>query len=130
MNRLRAPFADQQAKKEKARLQSEIVRDYRDEIVELIADDFATLNEVVSSVRALGEPVLDAGFKAEILKQIGTVKNIRTGRTSPAALVRDPPRMRPSPAIVSTSLPVSQTGNGDILDDDDDELFVARKPRG
>lgn len=125
MNRLRSHFAIQVSQKPQRRLQSEIVAHYREDIVGLIADDGATLTEVAAAVRAEGEPVLDPGFKAAILKTIGTVKNIRAGRVKAAAVGRgslaaQPPSPPSTPVINSSETP---------LDDDDDDAFAARPPR-
>lgn len=129
MNRLRSHFTDQQAQKPQRRLQIEIVADYRDDIIGLIADDGATLPEVADAVRAQGEPVLDAGFKAAVLKSIGTVKNIRAGRinsiTSKGA-VADPAS---SPTMASMPvLPPNSSAPRPLGDDDDDDAFAVRRP--
>ena len=58
-------------------IQRDIVRKHRAEIVSLIRDDCATLSEVVQVVSAAGEPVLAAGFKKALRREIGTVKAIR-----------------------------------------------------
>lgn len=124
MNRLRPHFADQMAQKPQRRLQNAIVADYRDDIIGLIVVDGATLTEVAAAVRAEGEPVLEAGFKAAILEQIGTVKNIRAGRIKAAAqnVNRDP-----SATSGLSPLPTERSGHATL--DDDDEDFAARRPR-
>ncbi|WP_394269557.1 hypothetical protein [Qipengyuania sp.] len=127
MNRLRPHFADQQAQKARRRLQGDIVRDYRDDIVELLADDGATLSEVALAVRARGEPVLDHGFKAEILKQIGTVKNIRSGHAKVADLRGASPVSEPQ--TQKAKLMPSLTDAAEAVGDDDDQ-FAARRRRG
>lgn len=128
MNRLRSHFAMQAAQKPKKRLQSEIVAEFRDDIISLIADDGATLPEVADAVRAQGEPVLDPGFKAEVLKQIGTVKNIRVGRVNTMASRHVNPAPQPEPAA-----PMAQNNSNLTAispdDDDDDDAFAARRPR-
>lgn len=132
MNRLRPHFAKQAAQKPKKRLQSAIVTDYRGDIISLIADDGATLPEVADAVRAQGEPVLDHGFKAEILKQIGTVKNIRSGRAKVTG-TRGPFPVSASssaPATQSATPSPAQTDAAENFADDDDDLFAARRPRG
>ena len=132
MNRLRSHFADQQALKAPRRLQSDIVREYRDDIVELISSDGARLPEVVAAVRAQGEPVLEPGFKAEILKQIGKTKDIRAGKLKGAP--SQPASTTPSsPSTPAPALPVPSVGKNDPTasqDDDDDDHFAARRPRG
>lgn len=79
-NRLRQHYLQQQQTKPPRRLQRDIVRDYRAEIIGLIRDDGATIDDVVATVIAEGEPVLDDGFRAQIRIQIGTVKAIRSGQ--------------------------------------------------
>lgn len=131
MNRLRSHFNDQQAQKPQRRLQIEIVADYRDDIIGLIADDGATLPEVADAVRAQGEPVLDAGFKAAVLKTIGTVKNIRAGRVN--TITNKGAVVDPASSPTTASMPVLPPTNsvprplGD--DDDDDDAFAVRRPR-
>ena len=133
MNRLRAHISDLRAQKTPIRLQSAIVREHRDDIIELIADDGATLSEVASAVRAVGEPVLDHGFKAEVLKQIGTVKGIRAGRAKTAA-ARGATHGPVGPRELETSSfgsPASQSDAADnAVGDDDDDHFAARRSRG
>lgn len=131
MNRLRSHFAGQQELKTQRRLQSDIVREYRDDIVELIANDGARLAEVAAAVRAEGEPVLEPGFKAEILKQIGKVKDIRGGggkaaaanKTPYAATTAQPPTPAPAPASQAVA------GGAAVFLDEDDDDFAARRPR-
>lgn len=128
MNRLRSHFAKHAAQKPKKRLQSAIVADYRDDIIGLIADDGATLPEVVAAVRAEGEAVLDAGFKAAILKTIGTVKDIRAKRIKPSAPMGGGPS--PQSAVSPTPTQISSNETAMSLDDDDDDdAFAARRPR-
>lgn len=79
-NRLRRHYLQQQEAKKSKRLQRDIVRDYRAEIIALIRDDGAKIDDVVATVIAEGEPVLEDGFRAEIRAQIGTVKAIRAGQ--------------------------------------------------
>lgn len=122
MNRLRPHFASQVAQRPKRRLQRSIVADYRDDIIGLIADDGASLPEVADAVRAQGEPVLDAGFKSAVLKMIGTVKNIRAGRTDLIASKGGDPASQPKLP------PISSAESGTSPDHDDD--FAARRPRG
>lgn len=130
-NRLRPHFEHEQAQKPPKRLQSDIVWDYRADIIGLIKDDGATLCEVVSAVRAQGETVLDHGFKAELLKQLGTVKDIRAGRGKNSNLA-----LAPTGSVSSALAPVGGTepavGQHRPAEDvaDDDDLFVARRPRG
>lgn len=131
MNRLRAYFADQQALKAQRRLQSDIVREYREDIVGLIANDGARLAEVAAAVRAQGEPVLEPGFKAEILKQIGKTKDIRAGKvkgasSSEATGTTPLPSMPTAPVSVAQIIPTDATSK---LVDDDEDLFSARCPR-
>ena len=130
MNRLHSYFADQQALKVQRRRQGDIVRDYRDDIIGLIADDGATLPEVAAAVRAQGEPVLDPGFKAAILKSIGTVKDIRAGKV--IAVAGKSAASAPALASTTSSLPATAPSNstGSMPpDDDDDDAFAARRPR-
>ena len=109
------------------------MREHRDDIIELIADDGATLSEVASAVRAVGEPVLDHGFKAEVLKQIGTVKGIRAGRAKAEAtrsVVHGPVGPR-EPETSSVASPASHSNAADTpLGGDDEGHFAARRPRG
>lgn len=127
MNRLRSHFAARAAEKPKKRLQSAIVADYRDDIISLIADDGATLTEVIEAVRAEGEPVLDAGLKAEILKQIGTVKSIRAGAAK-AAIAK---RADAAPQTAGSSpLALTIPSESAVFLDEDDADFAARRPRG
>lgn len=126
MNRLRSHFAARAAQKPKKRLQSSIVADYRDDIISLIADDGATLTEVIEAVRAEGEPVLDAGLKAEILKQIGTVKGIRAGGAKAAIAKRADTA---SQAAAAPQLPPAFQSEAAIFLDEDDADFAARRPR-
>ncbi|KNH01902.1 hypothetical protein J121_101 [Qipengyuania citrea LAMA 915] len=128
MNRLRSHFAKQAAQKPMKRLQRAIVSDYRDDIISLIADDGATLPEVADAVRAQGEPVLDPGFKAEVLKQIGTVKNIRAGRINTMAPKYGEPVPQPEPAAMLAQNNSNLTATSPD-DDDDDDAFAARRPR-
>ncbi|HBR83699.1 MAG TPA: hypothetical protein DD861_05805 [Erythrobacter sp.] len=128
MNRLRSHFAKQAAQKPMKRLQRAIVSDYRDDIISLIADDGATLPEVADAVRAQGEPVLDAGFKAAILKQIGTVKNIRAGRIGTMASSGGDPAPQPVSAAMMGQTNSNETETS-ADDDDDDDAFAARRPR-
>ena len=123
MNRLRRHFSG----KPRKRLQSAIVAEYHNEIIELIAVDRATLPDVANAVRSEGEPVLDAGFKAEILRQIGTVKAIRAGQSKPAAHSRhsDPSPITPN----SNRAEVDPPRIPDVIEDDHDDDFVARRPR-
>lgn len=123
MNRLRRHLSEKPTR----RLQSAIVAEYHDDIIELIAVDRATLPDVANAVRAEGEPVLDAGFKAEILRQIGTVKAIRAGQSKPAARSRhsDPPPLTPN----SNREGVDPPRIPDAIEDDHDDDFVARRPR-
>lgn len=127
MNRLRPHFAKQTEQKAKKRLQKQIVAAYRDDIISLIADDGATLPEVVDAIRADGEVVLEAGFKAEVLRQIGTVKNIRAGRSDATAFTGGvhAPQCVPPHANTTSNMTTVQTDD----DDDDDSAFVARRPR-
>lgn len=127
ISRLRSHYQRQRAENPPKRIQSDIVRDYRDDIVGLIADDGASLSEVVAAVRAEGEPVLEPGFKAEILKQIGTVKNIRAGRAK--AVVANSAHSAPHAAVAP---PVSKAiaSRAAVFLDEDDEDFAARRPRG
>ena len=117
MNRLRSHFIKQAAQKPTKRLQSAIVADYHNDIISLIADDGATLDEVADAVRAQGEPILDYGFKAEVLKQIGTVKAIRAGAVSKASI------KCPSEPV-ATSQPLAVPPRSDI-----DEDFMGRRRR-
>ena len=126
MNRLRPHFVKQAAQKPKKRLQSEIVAEFRDDIISLIADDGATLPEVADAVRAQGEPVLDPGFKAEVLKQIGTVKNIRAGRINTRASKYGEPAPQPAAMLAQNNSNLTATSPDD---DDDDDAFAARRPR-
>ena len=128
MNRLRSHFAKQAAQKPMKRLQRAIVSDYRDDIISLISDYGATLPEVADAVRAQGEPVLDAGFKAEVLRQIGTVKNIRAGRIDTMANRGGDPAPQPEPAAPMTQNNSNETETS-VDDDDDDDAFAARRPR-
>lgn len=123
MNRLRRHFSGKPAK----RLQSAIVAEYRNDIIELIAVDRATLPDVANAVRAEGEPVLDAGFKAEILKQIGTVKAIRAGRPKPPAFGGH--SELPPIASKSNREGVDPSRIPDSIEDDHDDDFVARRRR-
>lgn len=128
MNRLRSHFAKQAAQKPMKRLQRAIVSDYRDDIISLISDYGATLPEVADAVRAQGEPVLDAGFKAEVLRQIGTVKNIRAGRIDTMPNRGGDPAPQPEPAAPMTQNNSNETETS-VDDDDDDDAFAARRPR-
>jgi hypothetical protein len=128
MNRLRSHFAKQAAQKPMKRLQRAIVSDYRNDIISLIADDGATLPEVADAVRAQGEPVLDPGFKAEVLKQIGTVKNIRAGRINTMASKYGDPAPQAEPAAILAQNNSNLTATPPD-DDDDDDAFAARRPR-
>lgn len=133
MNRLRPHFAKHSAQKPKVRLQSAIVADYRDDIVSLIADDGATLPEVAAAVRAEGEPVLDAGFKAAILKQIGKVKDIRSGKVKAAVAKETNAASVAAPVVKMPALtPASETvaDSAAVFLDEDDADFGARRPRG
>lgn len=124
MNRLRSHFANQLAQKPQRRLQSSIVADYHDDIIGLIAVDGATLVEVAEAVRAEGEPVLEPGFKAAILKQIGSVKSIRAGLAKAAPTDTADPGSPPAP-----TLPQLDSNQNTTLFDDDDDDFAARRPR-
>lgn len=124
MNRLRRHFSGKPAR----RLQSAIVSEYRNDIIDSITIDRATLPEVANAVRAEGEPVRDAGFKAEILKQIGTVKAIRAGRLKPPAFGGHgdlPPSTSNSQRGMVDPFRIPDS----IEDDDDDDDFVARRRR-
>ena len=133
MNRLRPHFAKHSAQKPKVRLQSAIVADYRDDIVSLIADDGATLPEVAAAVRAEGEPVLEPGFKAAILNQIGKVKDIRAGKVKAAWAKNANAASAATPMVMTSALtPASRTvaGGAAVFLDEDDADFGARRPRG
>lgn len=123
MNRLRRHFSGKPGK----RLQSAIVAEYHNEIIELIAVDRATLPDVANAVRAEGEPVLDAGFKAEILKQIGTVKAIRDGRPKPPAAGGH--SVLPPLISKSNRVEFDPLRTPDSIEDDHDDDFVARRRR-
>lgn len=128
MNRLRAHYVAQQEQKPQRRLQREIVETYRADIINLISDDGATLPEVADAVRAQGEPVLDAGFKAAILKTIGTVKNIRAGRISITASQGAVAASSSLPTAASTPLLPPNNSASTPLEDDDDDAFAVRRP--
>lgn len=131
-NRLRVHYQREQAKYPPKRLQSDVVRDYRGDIIDLISNYGATLAEVAAAVRAQGEPVLDPGFKAEILKQIGKTKDIRLGKAKGAlshkSSIDAPPKSTPSVSPpASTAIP-TEVAEG--RPDDDEGLFAARRTRG
>ena len=119
-NRLREPFLQNQALRPPKRLQRHIVEDYRDEIISLIRIDGARLADVVFAVGAQGEVVFEAGFRAEILAQIGTIKNIRAGSVKPASS---------KPAASNLASPVAASPAEGIVDDDD-ESFRVNRSRG
>lgn len=124
MNRLRAHFANIIAQKEPKRTQAQIVDEYRSDIISLIADDGATLDQIAAAVRAYGEPVLDHGFKAEVLKQLGTVKAIRAGHLRHAT----PPALHSQPLVATT--PRLNDGCASVMPPvDDDRDFEARRRR-
>lgn len=129
MNRLRSHFANQASQKPKKRLQRDIVADYRDDIISLIADDGATLPDVADAVRAQGEPVLDHGFKAAILKTIGSVKNIRARRGEGPACTGGDQAQQSAPMLAPTLAQTNLTEPATSFDDDDDDAFAARRPR-
>lgn len=116
-NRLRSHCLSHRATKPPRRTQRDIVRDYRDDIITLIRDDGATLEEVVQAIEAEGEAVLAAGLKAQILAQIGTVKAIRAGRS----FAGQPHAQQTIGTVAARSTP-------SIIRDDDDD-FAARPSR-
>lgn len=95
--------------------QRDIVREYHNEIIELIKVDGASLADVVASIEAHGERVLAAGLKAEILKQIGSVKTIRAGQAKDAPTFPRPTLRPPASSEANTF--------------EDEDLFRARRPR-
>lgn len=124
-SRLRSHYQRQKAAKPPQRTQADIVREYREDIITLIRDDGAKLDEVIEAIGAEGVEVKAAGLKAEILAQIGTVKDIRLGR---AKLARTPsafpvPASPPAPPTRPATPMLSQA------EADDDNLFAARRPR-
>lgn len=126
-NRLRPHYHRQQAEHPPKRLQSDIVRDYRDDIIGLIRDDGASLAEVISAVAAQGELVLPPGFKAEVLALIGPVKKIRAGLVKPLNLPR-----RAASQASTASVDDQATNSARPLGEDDDEAnpFASRQSRG
>ena len=116
VDQARAALASLRAAKPRPRLQRDIVRDHSDAIIIMIKDDGATLEEVAGAMTAIGELVLEKGFCAEVRRQLGTVKSIRSKKVSrDIPLVRDPELLgRPS----------IETDTSDI-----DEDFIARKRR-
>lgn len=125
VNRLRSHYQRHKAAKPTQRTQADIVREYREDIITLIRDDGAKLDEVIEAIGAEGVEVKAAGLKAEILAQIGTVKDIRLGRTklahTPSAL-----SVPASPPAPPTRIATPMLSQGEA---DDDNLFVARRPR-
>lgn len=109
----------QRALKPVVRLQSEIVQDNLALIRALIREQKASKKEVVEVLIGLGEPVLEKGFLAELLKQVGTVKEIRNDSAEPGPS-RDQPA-RP------TSAPPSSYPISNLLDDEDG--FATRTTR-
>lgn len=132
MNRLHSHFAKQASQQTKRRLQRDIVADYRGDIISLIADYGAKLDDVIDAVRAQGEPVLEAGFKAEILKSIGTVKDIQAGRIKATSSKSSASGQNLAPTITPAH-PLPQlhpTEPAMPIDEDDDDAFaVVRRPR-
>ena len=110
----------QRAGKPFIRRQRHIVLENSQLIQKLIRDQLATKKEVAAVLKALGEPVLEKGFFAEVSKQIGSVKEIR----------RRHPNLSSDLEKVATQEPTSSR-NSPITDDDDDDddAFVARRPR-
>jgi hypothetical protein len=129
MNRLHSHFAKQASQTPKKRLQREIVEDYRNDIISLIADYGASLPEVADAVRAQGEPVLEPGFKAAILKTIGSVKNIRAGRIKATASTAGSLGQQPETPLTPTLAQTNSTETATSPDDDDDDAFTGRRPR-
>ena len=127
-NRLRESFQSQLAERPPKRLQRHIVRDYRDDIIGLVRDDGSRLADVIVAVEAQGEVVFAAGLRAEILSQIGTMKDIRANRikTSVAMTTTVPAQVLADPSDASLSEPALF---GDD-DHDDDETFRANRSRG
>lgn len=117
-DRLRRHYLLQQEAKAQRRLQRDIVRDYRAEIIGLIRDDGAKIDDVIATVVAEGEPVLEDGFRAEVRAQIGTVKAIRAGKVS-AAL--------DDGGVSASAVPTSELAT--TLASDLDEDFVGRRRR-
>ena len=101
----------QRAQKPSVRQQSEIVQDNTALIRKLIRDQRASKKEVAEVLLGLGEPVLEKGFLAELLKQIGTVKEIRNGGPKPGP----GPEL---PAPPPSASPTSDT-NSNFVDDED-----------
>lgn len=105
------------AVKERSKTQKDIVRQHSGLIEELVRDHSATLIEVGDVLRALGEPVRQPGLEATIRQLLGTTKDIRAGRDAPP----EGAGRNASPAV---------TARPDPFEDDDEQAFVARRPRG
>ena len=105
------------AAKDRPKTQKEIVRERSDQIEMLIRDHGATLIEVGDVLKDLGEPVRQSGLEAEIRKQLGHTKDIRKRRRGPS---QDAPTHADVPVTVEAK----------PFEDDDEDAFVARRPRG
>jgi len=106
--------------KPRARTQADIVADNADTISALVQQHGATQKEVAETLRELGEPVLDDGFAAEMRKQLGTMKEIRSDRT-PASVGPASTTIIPSPNIDAQPCPRDE--------DFEENPFAARPPR-
>lgn len=104
------------ATKDRPKTQKEIVREHSDLIETLIRDHQATLVEVGGALRDLGEPVRQPGLEAEIRKQLGHTKDIRKRKGGHS-----------QGAPSHTGVPVNVEAKPF---EDDENAFVARRPRG
>ncbi|MGY6550358.1 MAG: hypothetical protein ACXIT4_00495 [Erythrobacter sp.] len=82
LNSAVAALKQKRGAKPRPRTQADIVADNADTITALVQHHGATQKEVADILRDHGEPVLDDGFFAEMRKQLGTVKQIRSARAS------------------------------------------------
>lgn len=105
------------AAKDRPKTQKDIVRQHSELIEALIRDNDATLLEVGDVLRDLGEPVRQPGLDAAIRKQLGHTKDIRKRRGGPS---QDAPTHADVPVTVEAK----------PFEDDDEDAFVARRPRG
>ncbi len=106
------------AEQDRPKTQSEIVRQHSDLIEVLIRDHNATLGEVGEVISGLGEPVRQPGLEAAIRKLLGHAKDIRDRKTVRLGTDAD---VGANPIVASGANP---------FEDDDDNAFVARRPRG
>lgn len=115
-----AALQQKRGAKPRARTQADIVADNADTIIELVRRYGATQKEVADTLRELGEPVRDDGFAAEMRKQLGTMKEIRTVRTS------DPAKHDSSAVVPSTTAGVQPYRQDEAFEEDS---FVTRPAR-